>query len=265
MRKIALLLAIFGLCGAMSGWANTIDTTGLLDPTTLHIGSGQGTTCQTGGCPIFGTEVNAISGTFDIFQESANSGLLQDPVLLILAVPNDTKSGTLNGTEVQSVTNFDPYTALSGTPVSFETGVDGLNPPASSAFFQGLMTNSDIYTFLGLKADKSNSFLNLSAADLALNGITATNFGIYIWSIDISTAEGMDFDGNDLLNIVSSGIPKGTFAVAYGFDSQHTFAVPFTEAGLTGPPSRVPEPATLALLGTGLLGIAGAIRRRMKK
>jgi PEP-CTERM motif len=39
---------------------------------------------------------------------------------------------------------------------------------------------------------------------------------------------------------------------------------PQTGFATTGPPAAVPEPGTLSLLGTGLIGLAGFVRRRIR-
>src|SRR5260221_14460934 len=83
-KILSLLATVLVLCAIT--WADEII---LDDPATLHTGPGAGTTCAMGGCPIFGSEVNAITGhTVDIFQQTSSAGALKDPWLLILGVPN---------------------------------------------------------------------------------------------------------------------------------------------------------------------------------
>jgi hypothetical protein len=262
MRRFGLpgLAAFVGAalwCSAAS--AVPIDITQLTDPATLHIGPGANTTCATGGCPIFiggalNGEVNNISSTgLDIYQNSNGAGVLYDPVLLILGIPNNSVS--LSGSNVTGASLYAPYPG-SGATVSVHFGTTDYGIQAASGF-AGLMNSGDVYTFLGLtQADNSNSFTNWSAAELRMMGVSVVDFGIYVYEIQTP-----NFAGNDLIDIGLSGIPEGTFAVAFGANSQHIFDTPFTEAGLNDvpPPPEVPEPPTLAIFGMALV-ILGALR-----
>jgi hypothetical protein len=104
----ALVAAFASL--AAPAWAQ------LDDPATLHIGSGAGTQCATGGATSPGPcqylylnkEVNALGGgALDIYQTSNGADALVNPVLLILGVPNDIGSA-LAGRSITGAQLFAP-------------------------------------------------------------------------------------------------------------------------------------------------------------
>lgn len=217
MRLSLLGLIAIALCCAGPAMADS----------NLHIGTGTGTPCQSGcaGDPnLIGT-----GGTFDIAEVSngKNAGIAS--LTLILAVPNDSTNALsimVNG--------------VTGTPKGFDT-------------------SADIYTFLfgSTSLNNSNNFSNLVPADLAHDGITATGYGLYEFSVGSILPGGF-------VELTSSGIPLGTFAFAEGVNGGGKLdGDAFTEAGLTTTGVVTPEPSSLMLLASGLLGLGGLVRRKL--
>ena len=239
------------------------------DPATLQIGTGANTPCATpgpSGCT--GDPVLVGSTKIDIYQNSGGAGSLDNPVLLILGIPNDTTN--LFGSNPIAVDQFiNGGTKSVGTSAPATTGLYNLTS-GSGGFFGSMGPGQEVYSFLSLQGptDSSNSFKNWSGAAQNDAGITATSYGIYVFALSDG---GNPLGANGLINInFKNALPNGTMLVADGeFASGFKiFDTPFTEAGMTtgtGITSvPVPEPASLMLLGSGLLVVSAKIRRRRR-
>lgn len=251
--QIVLMAVASGL--AQLAWAG---------PSTLHIGSGYGTTCQNGGCPIYGNEVNNIgtltnngyrSYALDIYQTSKGAGDITGDLSLIIGVPNDSSNG--NKLSTGTVTGATLYQTVGQTA--------GAALSVSSVAFNGLWdANSgakDVYDFLSLgHINRSNNLTNWQAVDSTVDGINAKNFGIYVFDITLGN---LTFGGGNYIDVALSGLGEGDFAVAYGTSGNKAYGTPFTEAGNVDVPA-VPEPSGLATMGLGLvlLALINAISRK---
>lgn len=267
----------FALSGVLLGALSSPALAGtLLDPSTLFIGSGQGTACATGGCPLYNGELNNFGPTtLDIYQNQNGAKGLENPILLILGVPNNTFAPTTPTADLYTpATSGSPSTTVVG--VTRGTTAFGLSIPTSgaNAGYAGYFTgpgNTDVYDFIGISqnTNSSNSYTNWAMVDNVDLHVNFTGFGVYVFELNLNPQ--YSFTGQDLLNITGLSVPEGTFAVAYGQDSTHFYDTPFTEAGLMDVPfppggqTGVPEPSTVALLGTGILALGFSLRRRNRR
>ncbi len=219
---IGLTLALSLCVVGTTAWAGAV----------LHIGDPPNT-----GTYLFGSEVRPIGDTsLGILENGNGNPLLDDPLKLIIGVPDD---------------------SFSAPSINW---VDGSASGSASATSGGLFSSGEVYSFLGLSGgNNSNSFGNWAAADLAVNGLTVSGFDIFYYNIN-----GSGITGGKTIDVTfASALPVGTFAVAYGeytggAGPTKIFSTPFTESGM------VPEPSTLLLLGSGLIGLAGFGRKKHK-
>lgn len=243
-KIIGLMLVFLVSFTGSAAWAGAV----------LHIGNP-----PNAGTYLYGSEVLPISSKQLGILENGNGQLaLVDPaLLLILGVPNvDSSTFTAPFITLSTGTGSIGGTNLFGGSWNTTTGYAGSFTAASLG---------GVYNFIGLSpsGNASNNFGNWAGADLAVNGIVANSFGIFVYQLT-----GTGISGGETVWVdFASALDKGIFAVAYGQaygqnDKVKAFTTPFTESGLT---VSVPEAGALLLFGTGLVGLVGYRRvRRMK-
>ena len=149
--------------------------------------------------------------------------------------------------------------------ISTSNGKGGSDVIVIAAFLNGPVTGSlNGVGFASLSSFPEGAATNAIVSSVQGLGLCSTTCNLTFGFVDLKTP----LATNGSVNITASGVPVGTvfYGMVLNSNGQIQYITPNSEAAILGKStSVVPEPGSLTLMGSGLLGLVGIVRRKLRR